>query len=82
LSAFCDRQSGRIQAIQGKRLRLILARLNDAAALDDIDAPALRLHSLKGDLAGFWSVTVQANWHVIFRFENGDAHVGDYVDYH
>lgn len=69
-----------IQAIHGKRLRLVLALLNDAAEIDDIDAPALRLHPLKGDLAGFWAVTVQANWRVIFRFENGDAHVVDYVD--
>jgi toxin HigB-1 len=37
---------------------------------------------LKGDLAGFWAVTIQANWRVIFRFENGDAHVVDYVDHH
>jgi len=71
-----------IQAIHSKRLRLILALLNEAATLDDIDAPALRLHSLKGDLAGFWSVTVQANWRVIFRFENDDVYVVDYVDYH
>jgi toxin HigB-1 len=71
-----------IQAIHGKRLRLVLALLNDAAEIDDIDAPALRLHPLKGDLAGFWAVTIQANWRVIFRFENGDAHVVDYVDHH
>jgi len=71
-----------IQAIHSKRLRLVLALLNDAAEIDDIDAPALRLHPLKGDLAGFWAVTVQANWRVIFRFENGDAHVVDYVDDH
>jgi toxin HigB-1 len=71
-----------IQAIHGKRLRLVLALLNDAAEIDDIDAPALRLHPLKGDLAGFWAVTVHANWRVIFRFEDGDAHVVDYVDYH
>jgi proteic killer suppression protein len=71
-----------IQVIHGKRLRLVLALLNDAVEIDDIDAPALRLHLLKGDLAGFWAVTVQANWRVIFKFENGDAYIVDYVDYH
>ena len=71
-----------IQAIHGKRLRLVLALLNNAVEIDDIDAPALRLHPLKGDLAGFWAVTVQANWRVIFQFENGDAYIVDYVDYH
>jgi proteic killer suppression protein len=50
-----------IQAIHAKRLRLILALLNDANSLDDIHSPGLRLHSLKGDRAGFWAVTVQAN---------------------
>jgi toxin HigB-1 len=59
-----------------------LALLNDADQLNDLDAPALRLHQLKGDLEGFWSVTVQANWRVVFRFEDGNAYVVDYLDYH
>ena len=71
-----------IQPIHSKRLRLILSLLNDAKQLSDLDAPALRLHELKGDKAGLWSVTVQANWRVIFHFENGDAYIVDYIDYH
>ena len=71
-----------IQAIHAKRLRLLLALLNNAEQLSDIDAPALRLHALKGDKEGFWSLTVQANWRVIFRFEDGDVYVVDYLDYH
>jgi len=71
-----------IQAFHAKRLRLILATLNDARVIGDIDSPALHLHKLKGDRAGFWSVTVQANWRVIFRFRDGDVHVVDYLDYH
>ena len=39
-------------------------------------------HALKGDLKGHWSVTVQANWRVTFRFKDGDAYVVDYQDYH
>ncbi len=74
-------QSG-IQVIHAKRLRLILALLNDANQMSDLDAPALRLHRLKGDFEGFWSLTVQANWRVIFRFEDGNAYVVDYLDYH
>jgi len=74
-------QSG-IQPIHAKRLRLILALLHQARSLDDMDAPGLRLHALKGNLNGFSSVTVQANWRVTFRFEGGDVHVVDYVDYH
>lgn len=71
-----------IQAIHAKRLRLILALLNDAQQLDDLNSPALRLHRLKGDYTGCWAVTVQANWRIIFRFEDGNAYVVDYLDYH
>ena len=71
-----------IQAMHAKRLRLILAMLNDAIRVKDMDAPGLSLHPLKGSLAGRWAVTVQANWRVIFRFEDGHAHVVDYLDYH
>ena len=71
-----------VQAIHAKRLRLILALLDQAKDVADVDAPALRLHQLRGELAGLWAVTVQANWRVTFRFENGDAHVVNYWDYH
>jgi len=71
-----------VQAIHARRLRQILALLNDALCIEDMDAPGLRLHPLKGDLKGLWAVTVQANWRVTFRFENGDAYVVDYQDYH
>lgn len=47
-----------------------------------MDLPPFRLHPLKGDLRGFWAVTVRANWRIIFRFENGDAYDVDLVDYH
>ena len=71
-----------IQAIHAPRLRLLLALLDQARNVDDVNAPGLRLHALKGDMVGFWSITVQANWRVIFRFDAGDAYVVDYLDYH
>jgi plasmid maintenance system killer protein len=40
------------------------------------------LHALKGNMAGWWSVTVRANWRIIFRFENGNAFDVDLLDYH
>ena len=64
------------------RLRDILARLDAAGTIADMDVPGFRLHSLKGDFKGFWAVTVRANWRVIFRFVEGDAWDIDYVDYH
>ena len=63
------------------KLRDILARLEVAPTVSQMDVPGFRLHPLKGDLKGFWGVTVRANWRVIFRFE-GDALDVDYVDYH
>jgi proteic killer suppression protein len=64
------------------KLRDILARLDAAGMVEDMDLPGFRLHPLKGELKGFWAVTVRANWRVIFRFADGDALDVDYVDYH
>jgi len=64
------------------RLRDILVRWDASAAVDDMDLPGFRLHPLKGEMKGFWAVTVRANWRVIFRFADGDAFDVDYLDYH
>lgn len=64
------------------KLRDILGRLDAARVVDYMDMPGFRLHPLKGDLKGLWSVIVRANWRVIFRFEGTDAFDVDYVDYH
>jgi hypothetical protein len=42
-------------------------------AVADMDLAGFRLHSLRGQLKGFWAVTVRANWRVIFRFDEHDA---------
>jgi proteic killer suppression protein len=65
-----------------KRLRQILALLNTAKTIDDMDLPGMKLHPLRGRLAGFFGVTVSGNWRVIFRFENSEALDIDYLDYH
>ncbi len=64
------------------KLGRILARLHAARTVSDMDLPGYRLHLLKGELKGFYAVTVQANWGVIFRFADGDALDVDYLDYH
>ena len=51
----------------------ILTVLDAATTPQALDIPRHRLHPLKGDLKGFWSVTVRANWRIIFRFEGTDA---------
>ena len=64
------------------KLRDILARLDAAATVSDMDLPGFRLHALKGSFKGFWAVTVRANWRVIFRLVEGEAADVDYIDYH
>ena len=61
---------------------MILDLLNHAVVAADIDFPGSRLHMLKGNLAGVWSVTVSGNWRITFRFEDGNAYIVDYQDYH
>jgi toxin HigB-1 len=64
------------------KLRNVLARLDAADSVNDMDLPGFRLHRLKGEREGFWAVTVRANWRVIFRFVDGVALDLDYLDYH
>ncbi|MHB1236469.1 MAG: type II toxin-antitoxin system RelE/ParE family toxin [Gallionella sp.] len=71
-----------IQAAHAPRLRLQLAALNRAKVPADMAVPNWKLHPLKGNLAGYWAVTVNGNWRITFRFENGDALLVDYQDYH
>ncbi len=76
-----DDPSG-IRADQITRIRDVLAHLDRAERPADLDLPGYRLHALKGDLKGYWSVTISGNWRVIFRFEDGDAFDINLVDYH
>ena len=65
-----------------QRLIDMLALLNAAKELMDMDAPGLGLHPLKGNLKGHWSVEVNGPWRVTFRFDKGDVHDTDYRQYH
>jgi proteic killer suppression protein len=71
-----------IQPAHRRRLRLILTALNTAGAPHDMGLPGLDLHPLKGDLAGFWSVSVSGSWRVVFRFDESNVTDVDYLDYH
>ena len=65
-----------------EKLRDILARLDAAVTVSDMDLPGFRLHPLKGGHKGYWAVTVRANWRVIFRIADGNITDVDYLDYH
>jgi proteic killer suppression protein len=71
-----------LRADQVKRIGIVLARLDRASRPEHMNLPGWRLHPLKGELAGFRSVTVTAHWRIVWRFEDGHPTDVDYVDYH
>ena len=71
-----------VQPSHSKRLRLQLSALDTSQVVRDMDIPGFRLHPLKGQLRGRWSITVNGNWRVTFEFQDGNAYVLDYEDYH
>jgi proteic killer suppression protein len=79
---FYEDQTKGVKQSHVKRLRYILALLNTAFTAEDMNLPGLKLHQLKGDMSGFYAVSVSGNWRVIFRFEDGSATDVDLIDYH
>lgn len=71
-----------IQANHERRLRMQLAAIDTASVVEDIDLPGFKLHQLKGNRDGVWSITVNGNWRVTFEFKDGNAYILNYEDYH
>ncbi len=65
-----------------ERIRRLLTALQDARSPRNMDLPGWRLHRLKGDRRGQWSLRVSGNWRLVFRFESGEAVDIDLIDYH
>ena len=74
--------SAGIQAAHKKRLRILLAALDTAETIEDMDIPGFKLHPLKGKRKGLWSISVSGNWRITFEFEDGNAYIVNYEDYH
>ncbi|MEP7455825.1 type II toxin-antitoxin system RelE/ParE family toxin [Phyllobacterium sp. SB3] len=71
-----------VQATQVPKLIRILAALDAALSPDELNHPGYKLHPLKGNMKGHWSVWVNGNWRVTFRFVGSDVELVDYKDYH
>jgi len=71
-----------IQPAHAKRVQMILAALDTASVIDDLQPQRFRLHPLKGSAQGRWSVWVNGNWRITFAFHESHAYVLDYEDYH
>lgn len=65
-----------------RRLRLQLAALDTAQTIADMNITGFKLHPLKGELRGRWSIQVSGNWRLTFEFREGNAYILDYEDYH
>jgi toxin HigB-1 len=79
---FDDDNPKGVNAEHVRKIKQILALLDAAQQVAGLDLSTFRLHPLKGDLKGFWSLTVRANWRVVFRFDDGKVSDVDLVDYH
>ena len=76
-------RTGGVPAAMADRLKRILSALDGAQRPGDIATrPGYRLHPLKGDMAGLWSIRVSGNWRVVFGFKDSEAVDVDLVDYH
>lgn len=71
-----------IRADHAAKLARILAALDVATGPEELSLPAFKLHPLKGALKGHWSMWVNGNWRVTFRFAGADVELVDYRDYH
>jgi len=71
-----------VNATYANRIVRVVATLQAATSPSDLDLPGYRLHPLKGNMEGFWSVRVTANWRIIFRMEGVHVYDVDLVDYH
>ena len=65
--------SSKIRPDLVRKIENIITRLQAAKEIGDMNAPSLKLHELKGERKGTWTVTVKGNWRITFRFNNGDA---------
>lgn len=79
---FLDGTKKGIQPKHANKLELILDTLNAAAKIEDVNYPGSDLHLLEPKKEKIWSVKVSGNWRVTFRFEDGEAYIIDYLDYH
>ncbi|MGA9069695.1 MAG: type II toxin-antitoxin system RelE/ParE family toxin [Terracidiphilus sp.] len=71
-----------MQPSHARRLNEQLTVLNSAIRPEQMNVPGWQLHALTSSLAAHWSVSVNGNWRLTFRFEGEDAILVDYQDYH
>lgn len=77
------KRSRRVPGELRAKTRRLLDQLNAAPSVEFMRIPpGNRLEKLSGELKGFWSVRINEQWRVIFRWQGDDAYDIDIVDYH
>ena len=71
-----------IKPDHAQKLKRQLTRLDLAKTASDVNLPGWRLHQLTGDLSGYYSIVVNGNWRITFKFAGEDVVLVDYLDYH
>ncbi|WP_208952510.1 type II toxin-antitoxin system RelE/ParE family toxin [Rahnella sp. ChDrAdgB13] len=71
-----------VMAQDAERINDRLQAIDIANEIGELNRQIYKLHPLKGDREGYWSITVRANWRITFQFINGDAYILNYEDYH
>jgi proteic killer suppression protein len=80
---FAESGKGKWSGLDQDRARLRLSQLDAAKTLDDLGhLRSVGLHKLSGDRSGQWAMTINGPWRLVFRFQAGDAHDVEIVDYH
>lgn len=80
---YINGKTKRFQADIWKRALRKLQYLDAAAILDDLKVPpGNRLHELDRDRAGQYSISINDQWRICFRFNDGDAYDVEIADYH
>ncbi len=79
---FTSGSKAEIQSKHAPKLELQLQLLHVAITIDDMNIPGWKLHPLNGERNGLWAISVNRNWRIVFKFENGHAFIVNYEDYH
>jgi len=72
----------KVQSSHVRKITIVLQTLNVATTIEDLKRPSFRLHELKGNFKGRFSIWINGNWRITFEFNKGNAEVLDYEDYH
>jgi len=79
---FYDGTTKGINPRHASKLETRLDRLDAATSPEDMNLPGYRLHPLKGKMQGRYAIDVSGAWRLTFEFDDGDAIVVDYEQYH